>query len=290
MHRLLLALALLAFAARADNVQVFSSPGSANTNTTIALARTWQANTNYVWCKNGESNSGIPNFTGGCTGISTTGVGAVTFLGTIGAGGSNGTLSQNNIWVISTGSVTLVEAGGVNSTSLSWSPALTAGGLLSVNGTTTRLWVALSQQGVATNNLLVGLAPAMTPTAYAFRFVAVGYDSTVNGGRWVCCAGNGTSYSCSDSGVAFGVGSWHNVSVAYPATGTGAAGDVTCTADIVGYAYPTQPAPAVAWKLLASSGTTPAQTFYAAAPHITYTALTGVGTPYYFTWFAMETR
>ena len=84
---------------------------------------------------------------------------------------------------------------------------------------TRRVWVGLTESALA------GLAHSTTLAASAIDFAAVGFTTSVNS-SWLCCSGNGTSYSCDAMGVTVLPLIEHTVKVEY--TGPGA---IRCEVD-----------------------------------------------------------
>lgn len=80
--------------------------------------------------------------------------------------------------------------------------------------TNRRIWSGLFESTPAT------LAVAAGPSASAIDFVGFGYEAGVLGGDWACCAGDGTNYSCADTGVVVAVSTEYTLSVDWRTSGT----------------------------------------------------------------------
>ncbi len=61
--------------------------------------------------------------------------------------------------------------------------------------TSQRFWGGLAESSV------IGLAPTLVTAATAIDYVGMAWDSAVNGGKWMCCSGDGANHNCIDMGA-----------------------------------------------------------------------------------------
>jgi hypothetical protein len=87
--------------------------------------------------------------------------------------------------------------------------------------TTYRMWFGFSQGSMNTG---AGITVPTTSVASTQNYVAVGYQSGVNSGKFGCCSGNGTSHSCDDMGITVATNTEYTITIDWT-TST----QVTCT-------------------------------------------------------------
>lgn len=72
---------------------------------------------------------------------------------------------------------------------------------------TRRIWVGLA------SNDIKDVVPSLTPGSSTLSFAALAYQAGVAGGNWLCCSGDGSTFSCSDTGVTVAASTEYEITV-----------------------------------------------------------------------------
>ena len=77
-----------------------------------------------------------------------------------------------------------------------------------------RMWVGLAESS------MIALSPSLASAATGIDYVAVGWEDTINSGKWMCCSGDGTNHTCMDMGMpAVSAGTEYLIDVDWSQTG-----------------------------------------------------------------------
>ena len=129
------------------------------------------------------------------------------------------TAGANNIAGYATGPFTASQLG--------YAPVLKARIRTGAAITTTRLWTGLSSAAIS------GQSPVIGSAAFGTSYIGIGFDSAVNGGKWVCGSGDGGNHSGVDTGVTVAVSTYYDVILDFASV----PGSLTCAVSTSGGAF-----------------------------------------------------
>jgi len=118
-----------------------------------------------------------------------------------------------------------VESATMIHTYTNWRPRISALVRTDTAITTRRTWIGVEE---STISLLAIRTAASGPAASAVDFAAIGFDTAVDP-NWMLCTGDGTNYSCSDTGVAVAVSTEYSIVVDWRTSATTVTGWVNGT-------------------------------------------------------------